>query len=118
MLRSNDTYAYESGTRETCGLSRGLRLPRLDASTAFWHLLTTCKGGYNLTSISKSALAVTRTLIGEMPERIRDSKATEIGIETVQLVAMYQSRFWPSLYPKDAHQGCPRTQVTVNLAKF
>ena len=72
----------------------------------FWQLLT-YQGGYNLTSISKSALAVTRTLIGEMPDRIRDTKATETGIETVQMVAMYQSRFWPSLYPKDAHQGCP-----------
>ena len=40
-----------------------------------------------------------------MPDRIRDTKATETGIETVQMVAMYQSRFWSSLYPKDAHQG-------------
>lgn len=75
-------------------------------SLAQGKLVVCLEGGYNLTSISKSALAVTRTLIGEMPDRIRDTKATETGIETVQMVAMYQSRFWSSLYPKDAHQGC------------
>lgn len=67
--------------------------------------LTNHKGGYNLTSISKSALAVTRTLTGEIPDRIPSLKATEAGIETVQMVAQWQSRFWPCLYPKDAHQG-------------
>lgn len=53
-----------------------------------------------------------------MPDRIRDTKATETGIETVQMVAMYQSQFWPSLYPKDAHQGYLHTKVTMNIAKY
>lgn len=63
------------------------------------------KGGYNLTSISKSALAVTRTLIGEKPDRMLDNKATDTGIDTVQMVAMHQSKFWPSLFPKDVSKG-------------
>ena len=63
------------------------------------------QGGYNLTSISKSALAVTRTLIGEKPDRILDTKATDVGIDTVQMVAMHHSKYWPSLYPKDVSRG-------------
>ena len=59
-----------------------------------------------MTSISKSALAVTRTLIGEQPDRIEEPKAATVtGIETVQMVAMLQSRYWPSLFPKDVAQG-------------
>jgi len=50
-------------------------------------------------------VAVTRTLVGEIPDRMPNMVATETGIETVQMVAMYQSRFWPSIYPKDAGQG-------------
>lgn len=63
------------------------------------------KGGYNLKSISKSALAVTRTLMGEPPDRLEETAPTASGIATVQKVAAYQSRFWPCLYPKDTDQG-------------
>ncbi|KAL2041750.1 hypothetical protein N7G274_005534 [Stereocaulon virgatum] len=64
-------------------------------------LVVCLEGGYNLTSISKSALAVTRTLIGELPDRLPSVKPTATGVETVEMVALYQSRFWPCLYPKD-----------------
>lgn len=72
-------------------------------------LLTSLKGGYNLTSISKSALAVTRTLIGEEPDRLPPAQPTDVGIDTVQMVAMHQSEYWPCLSPKDVHEGicCP-----------
>ena len=63
------------------------------------------KGGYNLTSISKSALAVTRTLIGEEPDRLLPARPTEVGIETVEMVAMYQAVYWPCLSPRDVHEG-------------
>ncbi|MCJ1426843.1 Histone deacetylase hda1 [Sticta canariensis] len=63
------------------------------------------EGGYNLRSISKSALAVTRTLMGEPPDRLAETSPTASGIATVQKVAAYQSRFWPCLYPKDMDQG-------------
>lgn len=74
-----------------------------------------CQGGYNLDSISKSALAVTRTLVGEVPDRMPRIQATDTGIETVQTVAMYQSRFWPFLYPKDAGQGDSSIQVVPSV---
>lgn len=67
--------------------------------------LTFFKGGYNLTSISKSALAVTRTLIGEEPDRLPPARPTDVGFETVQMVAMYQSVHWPCLSPKDVQEG-------------
>ncbi|KAL6720241.1 Histone deacetylase hda1 [Lecanora helva] len=79
---------YAQMTHMLMGLARG-------------KLVVCLEGGYNLTSISKSALAVTRTLIGEKPERLSETKATEAGIDTVQMVAMHQSKYWPSLYPKD-----------------
>ncbi|KAL8996148.1 MAG: hypothetical protein Q9188_006635 [Gyalolechia gomerana] len=55
------------------------------------------KGGYNLSSISKSALAVTRTLLGEPPDRIEETTPTKSGAATVDMVRAYQCRFWPCL---------------------
>ena len=63
------------------------------------------QGGYNLKSISRSALAVTRTLMGEPPDRIPETAATASGVATVQKVAQYQSQFWPCLYPKGINEG-------------
>ncbi|KAL8922771.1 MAG: hypothetical protein Q9172_003448 [Xanthocarpia lactea] len=54
-------------------------------------------GGYNLASISKSALAVTRTLLGEPPDRIEETRPTKSGAATVDMVRVYQRRFWPCL---------------------
>ncbi|KAI4140169.1 MAG: hypothetical protein LQ341_003942, partial [Variospora aurantia] len=55
------------------------------------------KGGYNLASISKSALAVTRTLLGEPPDRIVETRPTKAGAATVGMVRGYQCRYWPCL---------------------
>ncbi|KAL8946932.1 MAG: hypothetical protein Q9222_006735 [Ikaeria aurantiellina] len=60
-------------------------------------LVVCLEGGYNLASISKSALAVTRTLLGEPPDRIEDTKPTLPGAATVDMVRVYQCRFWPCL---------------------
>ena len=59
------------------------------------------EGGYNLDSIAKSATAVGRTLMGEPPERLRDTTPTNTGVDDVRLVLRQQSRFWSCLYPKD-----------------
>jgi len=32
-------------------------------------------------------------------------KATDAGVETVQMVAMHQSKYWPKTFPKDVPQG-------------
>ncbi|KAL8773912.1 MAG: hypothetical protein Q9209_001342 [Squamulea sp. 1 TL-2023] len=60
-------------------------------------LVVCLEGGYNLASISKSALAVTRTLLGEPPDRIADTRPTKSGAATVDMVRVYQRRFWPCL---------------------
>jgi histone deacetylase 6 len=59
------------------------------------------EGGYNLESIAKSATAVARTLMGEPPERLVNTKPTLTGVDDVKMVLRQQSRFWSSLYPKD-----------------
>ncbi|KAI9735225.1 MAG: Histone deacetylase hda1 [Cirrosporium novae-zelandiae] len=58
------------------------------------------EGGYNLHAISKSALAVTRTLMGEPPDRLEQKAASKPAVLTVQAVIKQQSRYWKSLYPK------------------
>jgi histone deacetylase 6 len=60
------------------------------------------EGGYNFKSISKSALAVTKTLMGEPPDRLLDSSPTESAIATVHRVRSIQSQYWSRLYPKTA----------------
>ena len=58
------------------------------------------EGGYNFGAISKSALAVTRTLMGEPPDRLQPSQATQSAVETVEKVRQIQSEFWRSICPK------------------
>ncbi|KAL2004581.1 hypothetical protein VTN00DRAFT_3317 [Thermoascus crustaceus] len=58
------------------------------------------EGGYNFRSISKSALAVTRTLMGEPPDRLVATQASRPAIQTVRRVMMAQSRYWKCMYPK------------------
>ncbi|TPX23802.1 Histone deacetylase hda1 [Coccidioides immitis] len=41
------------------------------------------EGGYNFRSISKSALAVTRTLMGEPPDRLIGAGASQAGVSTL-----------------------------------
>ncbi|OCK79599.1 hypothetical protein K432DRAFT_63137 [Lepidopterella palustris CBS 459.81] len=59
------------------------------------------EGGYNLRSIAKSALAVTRTLMGEPPDRLDELEPSPLGVSTVQLVMRQQSKFWKCMYPKE-----------------
>jgi len=69
------------------------------------------EGGYNLRSIAVSALAVTRTLMGEQPERLQSSQPSPAGVDTVQLVLRQQSKFWPCLHPKDPAQKLKQAQA-------
>ncbi|XVF09659.1 hypothetical protein REPUB_Repub07fG0113500 [Reevesia pubescens] len=61
-------------------------------------LLVILEGGYNLRSISSSATAVIKVLLGESsvcePENIAPSKA---GLHTVLEVLKIQMKYWPSL---------------------
>ncbi|KAI9800437.1 MAG: Histone deacetylase hda1 [Piccolia ochrophora] len=59
------------------------------------------EGGYNLDSISKSALAVTRTLMGEPPDRINPGPASRVAEEDVQRAIRTQSTYWQSMHTSD-----------------
>ena len=61
------------------------------------------EGGYNLRSIAVSALGMTRTLMGEPPERIMDLTPTPSAVQTIQTVIHTQSYFWKCLHPKLAN---------------
>ncbi|KAK6359566.1 Histone deacetylase hda1, variant 2 [Orbilia brochopaga] len=52
------------------------------------------EGGYNLHSISDSALAVTRTLMGEPPDALYGAHAQSGVIEVVNQVITEQSQYW------------------------
>ncbi|KAJ5563097.1 Histone deacetylase HdaA [Penicillium sp. DV-2018c] len=58
------------------------------------------EGGYNFKSISKSALAVTKTLMGEPPERLLNITPAPSAVHAVRRVRSIQSKYWSSLYPK------------------
>jgi len=64
------------------------------------HLVVALEGGYNLQSTAKSALAVTKVLLGEPPEELPPLVASEVATETVWLVAKEQSKYWKSIDPK------------------
>lgn len=68
-----------------------------------WVLFLTyhVQGGYNFRSISKSALAVTKTLMGEPPDRLLVTSPSEVAVGTVRRVIMAQSRHWQCMYPKE-----------------
>lgn len=53
-----------------------------------------------MASISDSALAVARILMGQAPDELPPLVASEAATETVWLVAREQSKYWRSVDPK------------------
>jgi histone deacetylase 6 len=71
-------------------------------SLANGRVLACLEGGYNLDSIANSALAVTRTLMGETPERLPDgTEPSAAGIATCKMVISKHAKYWKNLYPKE-----------------
>lgn len=70
-------------------------------SLANGRIVACLEGGYNLDAIALSALAVTKTLMGEAPPKMSETAATKIGIETVRKVQQHQSKYWRCLLPRD-----------------
>ncbi|ESW27132.1 hypothetical protein PHAVU_003G176700 [Phaseolus vulgaris] len=63
-------------------------------------LLVILEGGYNLRSISSSATAVIKVLLGESPGcELENSFPSKAGLVTVLEVLKIQMKFWPSLGP-------------------
>lgn len=63
------------------------------------------QGGYNLNATMKSALAVTKVILGEAPDPLPPMHASETATETVYLVAKEQSKYWKNI---DANSCEPR----------
>lgn len=57
------------------------------------------EGGYNLGAISRSALAVARTLMGEPPQRITIPPLNKVAGHTLDLVKRIQSAHWECMRP-------------------
>lgn len=57
------------------------------------------EGGYNLDSISISALAVAKALLGEPPDELKTKLPSAEAVETIYKVKKFQSRFWKLMKP-------------------
>jgi len=69
------------------------------------------EGGYNLQSIARSALAVTKTLMLEPPDRLGDDiEPTSAGVQVVNMVKRQQAKYWKCLYPKAVDADMPLTK--------
>ncbi|KAF7296147.1 Histone deacetylase clr3 [Mycena kentingensis (nom. inval.)] len=82
------------------------------AGLANGRLVVALEGGYNLKSISDSAVAVTRVLLGEAPPALPSLVASDVGAETVWLAAREQSKYWSRVDPK----GCEPREDAQSLA--
>jgi histone deacetylase 6 len=70
-------------------------------SLAGGKLAVCLEGGYNLDSIARSATAVSRTLMGQPPDRLEHTNPSITGVSDIKEVVRQQSKFWTSLYPKN-----------------
>ncbi|PKU64419.1 histone deacetylase 15 [Dendrobium catenatum] len=82
-------------------------------------LLVILEGGYNLRSISSSATAVIKVLLGEIPRYdMSDVKPSKAGLETVLQVLKIQMKFWPILGTKFEALRAEWKLVASNRRKF
>lgn len=94
-VRTYDIHAGWTSWWPTCGRLRSVHLLSI-------HSLADVpeQGGYNLESITHSALAVTEIILGGAPGEMKSLVASEAAAETVWLVAKEQSKYWKSVSPK------------------
>lgn len=76
------------------------QMTHLMKSVANGRLVVCLEGGYNLDSVSVSALAVTKVLIGDPPAPPATTVASNAAIEDIDEVLFYQSKYWKNLGPK------------------
>lgn len=81
------------------------------------------EGGYNLRAISKSALAVAKTLMGEPPERMSLPPCNREAANTIDNVARIQSRYWSCMrasfvpYTELKERGTERASDLIRRAQ-
>jgi len=75
------------------------------------------EGGYNLRSIARSALAVTRTLMLQPPDRLAEDLESpkESAVRVIELVKREQSKYWKCMYPKHLDKNDPGFIATLRL---
>ncbi|XP_024969089.1 histone deacetylase 15 isoform X2 [Cynara cardunculus var. scolymus] len=74
------------------------QMTKMLSSLSSGKLLVILEGGYNLRSISSSATAVIKVLLGESPESMLENVVpSRSGLQTVLDVLMIQNQFWPTL---------------------
>lgn len=74
------------------------QMTKMLSSLSGGKLLVILEGGYNLRSISSSATAVIKVLLGESPENMLENVVpSRSGLRTVLDVLMIQNQFWPTL---------------------
>ncbi|KAN0091071.1 hypothetical protein V8E55_004637 [Tylopilus felleus] len=88
------------------------------ASLAGGKLVVALEGGYNLDSISSSALAVARVLLGDAPPELPPMMASEAGTETVWQVALEQSKYWRSINPKACEPREEMDEITFSIPEI
>ena len=81
------------------------------------------EGGYNLKAISRSALAVAKTLMGEAPQRITIPKINARAAETLENVKRIHSRHWECMksgivpFPEIRENGAQRASDVLRTAQ-
>ncbi|KAG9316543.1 histone deacetylase clr3 [Chiua virens] len=88
------------------------------ASLAGGKMVVALEGGYNLDSISNSALAVARTLLGDAPPELPPMMASEAGTETVWHVALEQSKYWKNINPKACEPREEMDEITFSIPEI
>lgn len=75
------------------------------------------EGGYNLRSIARSALAVTRTLMLQPPDRLADDlgQPKEAAVRVIEQVKREQSKYWKCMYPKHVDRNDPSLRAAQRL---
>ncbi|KAF2016574.1 hypothetical protein BU24DRAFT_346359 [Aaosphaeria arxii CBS 175.79] len=75
------------------------------------------EGGYNLRSIARSALAVTRTLMLQPPDRLAEDLGPpkESCVHTIEQVKREQSKYWKCMFPKHLEKNTPTSDATRRL---
>ncbi|CZR53652.1 related to histone deacetylase A [Phialocephala subalpina] len=74
------------------------------------------EGGYNLRAISRSALAVAKTLMGEPPERISLPPLNRISNDTLNHVKRIQANYWECMRPGVIPQADISARATERMS--
>ncbi|KAG9086282.1 Histone deacetylase hda1 [Ceratobasidium sp. 370] len=76
------------------------------------------EGGYNLKSISDSAVAVARTLLGDPLPELPRLEATAVATEVVWQVARVQSQYWHCINPTNLEPKEAVDETTIFLPEL